>query len=228
VKRLLAGRNTPALVLGTIALVIGAAGAAYAAAAARTITVCIHHSGGGLYKAHKCSKHDKQLSWNKQGPAGPRGSTGPQGIQGRQGIPGSAGAPAVIARTRLDVANAEATTSSTSFTQVETLGQFTKQQSNTVLQITYDTEIGAPSGDYCFVQLRVDGLNDEQGSSTTQGTGSEAGEIDGNTTATVFAVFTGVPAGTHTLSVWERSASGGTCSENTGGWPRSAFVEEGS
>ena len=89
--------------------------------------------------------------------------------------------------------------------------------------------MSAPAGDYCFVQLRVDGLNDEGGSSATTGTGSEAGEINGiGAPATVFAVFTGVPAGTHTLSVWERSSSGGNCTENTGGWPRSAFVEEGS
>jgi hypothetical protein len=228
-----------------VALTIGAlmlAGGTYAFASssARTIVVCVSHTSGTLYKARTCARHDRKLSWNKQGTrgsVGPRGAQGlqgprgPQGLQGARGLsgnPGAPGAPAVIASTRLNIDTAEATTTSTSFVQVENLGHFTKHQSKSVLQVTYDTQMSAPSGDYCFLQLRVDGLNDQGGSSATVGTGSEATEIDGLAPATVFAVFTGVPAGTHTLSVWERSASGGACTENTGGWPRSAFVEESS
>ena len=227
------GRGSkPAAALAAAALTL--AGGAYALASSSSggvITVCVGHRSGTLYVAGKCAKHDHKLSWNKQGLPGPQGSAGRQGstgLQGPQGTTGAAGAPAVTARTRLDVAVSQAMTTSTTFAQIETLGQFTKQQSNTVLRITYDTQMSAPAGDYCFVQLRVDGLNDQGGSNATTGTGSEAVEINGITATTVFAVFTGVPAGVHTLSVWERSASGGTCTENTGGWPRSAFVEEGS
>lgn len=90
-KRLLSGRNTPALALGVIALVISAAGGAYAASATGTITVCIHHKGGGLYKAHKCAKHDKQLRWNAQGQPGPKGTAGPQGLPGPSGTAGQQG-----------------------------------------------------------------------------------------------------------------------------------------
>lgn len=91
-KRLLTGRNAPVLALGAIALVIGAAGGAYAAGSGSgTITVCVHHHGGGLYKAHKCAKHDKKLSWNAKGQTGP---VGPQGATGSQGPPGPSTGPA--------------------------------------------------------------------------------------------------------------------------------------
>ena len=79
-----------ALVLGIAASVV-AAGGAYALAsslAAGQITVCVRHKGGTLYKAKKCVKHDKKLSWNKhgrRGATGATGATGPQGGQGPQG-----------------------------------------------------------------------------------------------------------------------------------------------
>jgi hypothetical protein len=105
VKRLLAGRNTPALALGTVALVVGAAGGAYATSGSGSITVCIHHNGGGLYKAHKCAKHDRKLSWNVQGPTGPRGTQGPQG---NAGPPGPATGTASSGLTQRGVFNLEA------------------------------------------------------------------------------------------------------------------------
>jgi hypothetical protein len=43
----------------------------------------VSHKGGTLYKAKKCAKHDRELTWNKQGPQGR------QGVQGVQGMPGS-------------------------------------------------------------------------------------------------------------------------------------------
>jgi hypothetical protein len=96
-KRLLAGRNTSALAVGAIVLVIGAAGGAYAANGSGSITVCIHHNGGGLYQAHKCARHDGKLRWNVQGPTGSQGTQGPQGIQGPQGNAGPPGPVSGIA-----------------------------------------------------------------------------------------------------------------------------------
>ena len=70
-------------VLGAAALLV-AGGGAYALAASNsgTITVCVHHNSGTLYVATTCAKHDKRLSWNKQGPGGP---AGPQGTNGTNG-----------------------------------------------------------------------------------------------------------------------------------------------
>jgi hypothetical protein len=81
-----------AAVLGAAALLI-LGGAAYALASSSdgTITVCVSHKGGTLYKARKCAKHDKQLSWNKQGLRGPRGATGATGPQGPHGVSGPKG-----------------------------------------------------------------------------------------------------------------------------------------
>jgi hypothetical protein len=73
-----------ASVLGLVGLVV-AAGAAYAVASSRggTITVCVSHQSGTLYRSSRCAAHDTRLSWNRQGPTGP---------QGPKGQPGSAGA----------------------------------------------------------------------------------------------------------------------------------------
>jgi hypothetical protein len=85
--------------LGVVALLLVGGGAYALASSNGTITVCVKHAGGGLYQAKKCAKHDRQLRWNTQGPAGGTGSQGqqgPQGIQGVQGPPAADGAPAAV------------------------------------------------------------------------------------------------------------------------------------
>jgi hypothetical protein len=82
-------RISPAMGVSIAALVIAASGGAYAiGSGSSTITACVHHAGGGLYKAHHCAPHDTSLSWNVRGPRGPRGQrglTGAHGLQGRAG-----------------------------------------------------------------------------------------------------------------------------------------------
>jgi hypothetical protein len=76
-RRVLQGRNAPATVLGILALVVASAGGAYAAnSGGGKISVCVHRSDGGLYRAHHCAKHDGRLSWNSRGPKGNAGSPG--------------------------------------------------------------------------------------------------------------------------------------------------------
>ena len=56
-----------------------------------TVTICVHHNGGGLYKASKCLHKDTTLSWNTRGLPGAQGATGsrgPTGPPGTQGDPG--------------------------------------------------------------------------------------------------------------------------------------------
>lgn len=75
-----------------LAMLIAGGGAyALASSSGGTITVCVNHKNGTLYKAKKCARHDKNLSWNKVGPTGPQGPAGPQGQQGQQGIQGVQG-----------------------------------------------------------------------------------------------------------------------------------------
>ncbi|MBS1863996.1 MAG: collagen-like protein [Actinobacteria bacterium] len=79
---------------GAVALlVIGIGAYAFASSGGGTITVCVGHRGGALYKAKKCAKGDRSLSWNKQGMPGPVGEPGPRGAQGPQGIQGAPGTP---------------------------------------------------------------------------------------------------------------------------------------
>jgi len=86
------GLSKSAAALGAATLLLAGGGAfALASSSTRTITVCVHHNGGALYKARKCARHDKMLSWNKQGPPGATGPRGPQGFQGTQGIQGAPG-----------------------------------------------------------------------------------------------------------------------------------------
>jgi hypothetical protein len=97
--RLLDGRRALALTLGLIAVVIAAAGGAYAAGSGGTITVCVHHNGGGLYVAGRCARADKRLAWNTTGRQGPQGRQGVQGVMGPKGNTGSQGQPGPITGT---------------------------------------------------------------------------------------------------------------------------------
>ena len=75
------------------ALVLAASGGAYAAVAgsSRTVSACVHHTGGGLYVAHKCARHDKRLQWAVTGPQGRAGKNGATGQPGQPGQPGPTG-----------------------------------------------------------------------------------------------------------------------------------------
>ena len=63
----------------------GSGGYALASSSGGTITVGVSHKRGTLYKAKKCAKGDKKLSWNKVGPQAPQGSSGATGPQGPAG-----------------------------------------------------------------------------------------------------------------------------------------------
>ena len=81
-----------AVMVAAVLLVVGGGAYALASTSGGTITVCVSHKNGTLYKATKCRKHDKKLSWNKQGVAGPQGPRGQQGLPGNQGPKGDTGA----------------------------------------------------------------------------------------------------------------------------------------
>ena len=85
------------IAVGVAALAIVGGGAyALAASSAGTITVCVSHKGGRLYKAKGCAKGDKKLTWNRQGPKGSTGQRGLQGLPGNNGAPGTARAYAWV------------------------------------------------------------------------------------------------------------------------------------
>jgi hypothetical protein len=90
-------RSAPATVLGMIAVILAAGSGAYAATTSGggTISACVRHDGGTLYRAHNCARHDQKLSWNASGPQGATGVTGTPGPRGATGITGTPGAQGV-------------------------------------------------------------------------------------------------------------------------------------
>jgi hypothetical protein len=92
-KRLVKRCGAPGVVLGIMALVVVAAGGAYAATSGGgTISVCVSKSGGGLYKARHCAAGERKLIWNVTGPKGAGGKTGSAGVAGGAGPAGPGGA----------------------------------------------------------------------------------------------------------------------------------------
>jgi hypothetical protein len=88
-RRLVKDRGTAGMALGIVAVLLAAGGGAYAASSGGgTITACVHHRSGGLYKARHCARHDGKLSWNA---TGPQGSSGAMGASGPTGATGSTG-----------------------------------------------------------------------------------------------------------------------------------------
>jgi hypothetical protein len=80
------------MALGVVAVILAVGGGAYAATSGGgTITACVDHHTGGLYRAHRCARRDKKLSWNAHGPRGPAGLKGDSGSQGLKGDTGSQG-----------------------------------------------------------------------------------------------------------------------------------------
>ena len=86
---------TPSSGLALVALTAAVSGSTYAAARASvpTINACVHHTGGGLYAAHRCARGDTRLTWNVSGTPGPAGPPGPAGMLGPTGPPGETGQP---------------------------------------------------------------------------------------------------------------------------------------
>jgi hypothetical protein len=82
-----------AAALGAAGVLVAAGGAYALASDGATITACVSHKSGTLYKAKRCAKHDKKLSWSKTGPQGPPGPMGQTGAPGAAGATGAAGAP---------------------------------------------------------------------------------------------------------------------------------------
>ena len=81
------------MAVALFAVTAAAGGSAIAAsiAAPGTISACVHHSGGGLYVAHRCARHDRKLTWNVQGLPGVAGPKGDVGATGQSGQVGPAG-----------------------------------------------------------------------------------------------------------------------------------------
>lgn len=160
-------------------------------------------------------------------PAGAQGPAGPKGDKGDPGATGAAGIPATIKRTVLvqAVFAGDAAPSGT-FTQLASVGTFTKQAAANVIKVTWNGHaraLNATSG-FCDFQIRIDGAapDDNAGRAVTGGTNTFGTPVG------VTALFSGLAAGSHTVTVFDRGsvAAGGSCDINPGQFPETFLIEE--
>jgi hypothetical protein len=172
-----------------------------------------------------------------------RGARGPQGLQGVPGVAGakgdkgdkgdtgSGGAPAVYRRTRLHYTGSVSdTTVSFTYELHRTVGTFTKDQDATAIRLAWSgiaSMVSAGAGSFCEFELRVDGKKDNGSSSTSSeaSAGGSAIVYSAEETADTETVFTGLPTGTHTVSIWLRG-SATSCHTNYYGFGQDVFVDE--
>jgi hypothetical protein len=106
------------------------------------------------------------------------------------------------------------------FEPLLTVGSFTKLRSESDIVLHW-TGHATTTASHCNFQLRIDGAHD--GANTGTAVMQGAGQFG------VTALFTGLPAGAHTVSIWVRGLGNATpprCGLNPGNYPTSILVEE--
>jgi hypothetical protein len=189
--------------------VLAVSGGAYAAvtASSPTISVCVHHRGGGLYSGRSCARHDRRLTWNVIGPLGPPGRNGVNGINGVNGVKGKNGlngAPGAIVLTRVRstqaVSSLTATTASPNPNYCEFSSMCADPANGAPVALTGGAWTQASNQLNQFVgQISVTPPNSSSGTyyNTFFGTtlpGVMVGEIDDAATGSALATFTAAPA----------------------------------
>jgi hypothetical protein len=99
-------------------------------------------------------------------------------------------------------------------------GTFTKQSGSTAIEIDWNGH-AATDGAFCDYQVRVDGIQPDQGAGravigSTNGFGAPTG---------VTALFSGLAAGTHEVEVYDRGAAT-SCTINPGNFPETFLIKE--
>jgi hypothetical protein len=110
------------------------------------------------------------------------------------------------------------------FAALRTVGNFTKASGTTDIEIEWDAH-GATNGLFCHWQLRVDGVQSAGAwpGPVLYGPGGAVGVSDAP--LSTHAVFHGLAAGIHTVSIWFRG-SGTSCTLNRGNFTQSVLVRE--
>ncbi len=111
------------------------------------------------------------------------------------------------------------------FEALRDLGSFTKNADDTVVMLTWQSHVTmSEAGVSCAFQLRIANLNSKGG------TGFVGTEVIINSSernpASVIDVFSGLDAGSYTVSLWARGLGSPTCVDNSGNYTRSVIIEE--
>ena len=105
-----------------------------------------------------------------------------------------------------------------------TVGTFNKVAADTAIELTWNSHLTMVGTVVCDFQVRI---NDTAAGST--GLSGPSGRAVLQTSAAPVSVtqyFAGLPAGSHTVSIWVRGVSATSCTENSGNYTRTVFVKE--
>jgi hypothetical protein len=168
--------------------------------------------------AQSCSAKETPLDWSQTGPQGPPGE------------------PATVKRTRLHYSEIDTfqptTATAGSYFLLRTVGSFSKDEASTSIKLTWVGHVWQIGEGQCNFQLRIDGANDVGGTGpgvdTTSGGAAVINGESGFSPVGVTTFFEGLSAGTHTVSIWVRTAGVSTpeCLSNPGNYGQDVFVEE--
>lgn len=194
--------------------------------------LCAKKSNGAITIRKRCKSGETLLSNRAQltGPTGPAGSTGPTGPSGTLQI-SQGETPQTYILTTIDAQIHKA---------VEFPLLVTKSSATSVLKVTASGHLAilndSSTGASCSVQVRLNGADSQGSSSATfnsapHGTATvSSADIAANTAITeqfsTTAIFTGLAAGTYTVSLWLRAHAITSCMLNAGVFRSYYIVEE--
>lgn len=144
------------------------------------------------------------------------------GFQARDFIP-------VVTRIVYNGSNNDASVTGT-YELLRSIGNFTKQRADTDIVLTWvahSTVTGTVGQSFCEFQLRIDNRKDTGSTNNSyEGTSGGSAVVYGDEVEiSTSAVFRGLGAGSHSLSIWLRG-SASNCALNKGNFGQNLIVEE--
>src|SRR6266852_6131950 len=164
------------------------------------------------------------------GPAGPAGPTGPTGPAGPSGVLGST----LVVYSGVTSDSSPANTPK----RLRTIGTFTKAAAASKIELIWNSHATAnltatASLGFCNFHIRVDDVQSPATDVCGPNAGCLGAIVGGGSSSTGLQIpvstgdiFTGLAAGPHTLSLWERGGGVSSCVENPGNYTRSVVVKE--
>lgn len=131
------------------------------------------------------------------------------------------------ARTRLHYSGQDIdNTISGTYELMRTVGSFTKLKAHTDIMLHWNGTATANTG-YCEFQPRIDGRKDTGSTSSSfEPASGGSAVVAGPDAVAPSALFSGLAAGAHTVSIWVQGTSGATCVLGVGNYGQTVIVEE--
>lgn len=135
-------------------------------------------------------------------------------VWGGQATPQAAGTQPMVITRVLDVNCTSLSAVTPTYNKILNLGTFTVQSPNSTVELTFNGRIfvgSFTSGTGAVFELRVDDAASTVGRARANLRSIQAG--GGGVPASITGLFTGLPAGEHTASMWVRTSTGGAANQ---------------